>query len=248
MFSLLGLAVAAPCKRYYVDIGTNTGSQVHKLYNASCGGLVQGIFSKHFGDDRRDVCTIGIEPNPKHSRTLDAVERHYVSSGIHVRFIKAAADVEDGTATLSMNEPESLGRVHNWWRAALDTHHGRHSERETRSGEHFNVSTVNIAAILNSLPKHATVVAKMDAEGHETKLLPHLVETRALCRVAEMYIETHGKEAQTTLLRYVNSTAPVSRTRRTIKWTVNKELAAEGCATTLTQMDDEYPCDGPPAM
>ncbi len=88
----------------------------------------------------------------------------------------------------------------------------------------------------------------MDAEGHETKLLPHLVETRALCRVAEMYIETHGKEAHTTLLRYVNSTAPVSRTRRTTKWTVNKELAAEGCATTLTQMDDEYPCDGPPAM
>ena len=47
----------------YLDMGTNVGYQVNKLYRPECTSPVQNIFDEFF-KKRRSVCTIGIEPNP----------------------------------------------------------------------------------------------------------------------------------------------------------------------------------------
>lgn len=219
--ALVQVARGHACGRYYIDLGTNVGHQVHKLYHPQqCADAgVQPLFGRHFGTSRHDVCTIGVEPNPKHARKLAQLERHYTSQGTFVRIINAAAGLQDGTAVLSMNENEDQGEKHNFWMASLA------SGAAASTPGAVNVTTVDVGAMLSALPKDAKVVMKMDVEGAEVDLLPAWVKSQALCRVSEVYIETHGESAEKAL----NA--------------ARKDLRAAGCATVLTWMDDEAPCN-----
>ena len=74
--SVAGLASAADaCYHVYLDLGTNTGVQFHKLYDPDSlpAGEVSAIipkFDHFFGSDTAarltDVCGFGFEPNPSH--------------------------------------------------------------------------------------------------------------------------------------------------------------------------------------
>ena len=198
---------------------------MHKLYNQSCGGAVQKLFSHHFGDNRQHVCTIGVEPNPMHRKTLSDAEATYSSAGFHVRFIIGAASIEDGTQKLALGDPS-----HDYWKAGLS---GSSNDRwDSGSIIEDNVAAVSVptidaGAILRGIPDRAHIVMKIDVEGHETVLLPALVQNGALCRVAEVYIETHGKEAEASLSQ------------------AQRDLQRRGCSTVLTWMDDETLCPPP---
>ena len=60
----------------YLDIGSNVGVQVRKLYEPELypGSSVFKIFDNAFGapNERNysDICTIGIEANPDHTKRL----------------------------------------------------------------------------------------------------------------------------------------------------------------------------------
>ena len=70
------------CTDAYLDVGSNIGVQVRKLYEPHKyrGAAMLPVFDEHFGPgpspERCRVCAIGVEPNPRHSRRLRSVQVH----------------------------------------------------------------------------------------------------------------------------------------------------------------------------
>ena len=66
------------CFHVYIDVGSNIGIQVRKLYESHLypKAKVKQIFEHFFGSpDRRNetVCAIGFEPNPNHTQYLQGI-------------------------------------------------------------------------------------------------------------------------------------------------------------------------------
>ena len=85
----------------YLDLGTNTGVQIHKLYNPSsfAGSPVKKYFERYFGNtttSRARVCSFGFEPNPQHALALSAAEKRYSGEGRVVKIFSAGAGTFNG--------------------------------------------------------------------------------------------------------------------------------------------------------
>ena len=116
------------CYHIYVDVGSNIGIQVRKLFEPERypEGKVLPIFDKVFGniDHRRKenhangkiICVVGFEPNPRHKRDLKELEASYNTCGYKVKFFTE-------TAVSSFNGKSTLFSDENWkmleWSASL---------------------------------------------------------------------------------------------------------------------------------
>ena len=64
------------CQHVYLDVGSNIGVQVRKLYqpelfpNASVLEVFDGAFGRMANRNLSQLCAVGFEPNPKHSTLL----------------------------------------------------------------------------------------------------------------------------------------------------------------------------------
>merc|ERR1712037_354261 len=78
------------CHHVYLDMGTNTGVQIRKLYEPHLfpNASVLPIFDKFFGQEgERDlttICTVGFEPNIIHNEVLHRLEEQYKACGWRV--------------------------------------------------------------------------------------------------------------------------------------------------------------------
>ena len=73
------------CTTFYLDIGSNIGVQVRKLFEPSCYPKVTvlPVFDQYFGQERHrnhNICAIGIEMIPSHTARLTALEKHYTKT------------------------------------------------------------------------------------------------------------------------------------------------------------------------
>ena len=76
------------------------------------------------------------------------------------------------------------------------------------------------------------IVMKLDTEGAEFRLLPHLIKRDAACSVDAMFLEWH---------RVVSASA------RAIKQTATEALSSPGCNVEVSSLDDEtFMYDGKP--
>lgn len=96
-----GVRAADGCQHVYIDLGTNTGVQMHKLFNPGffSESLVRDAFAHYFGGskaDRSRVCAFGWEPNPGHAAGLAMVEKRYQARGHRLKIFSAAAGNFDG--------------------------------------------------------------------------------------------------------------------------------------------------------
>jgi hypothetical protein len=59
------------------------------------GAGVTAVFNTYFGEDvtqrRSDVCSVGFEPNPSHTKRLKALEDAYKKCGWRVHFFTETA-------------------------------------------------------------------------------------------------------------------------------------------------------------
>ena len=67
------------CKHLYIDMGTNIGVQIRKLYEPEKypGNKIEQHYKYYYGDDRRSVCAVGFEPNSLHTERLQKLESYY---------------------------------------------------------------------------------------------------------------------------------------------------------------------------
>ena len=95
------------CSSLYLDVGTNVGVQLHKLFEpAKFGGApVLQVFDSLFGastDRGCRTCAIGIEPNPRHTQRLDQLESALSAAGAGVIVLRGAAGTSESHVTLSL--------------------------------------------------------------------------------------------------------------------------------------------------
>ena len=100
------------CTAAYIDVGTNIGVQLRKLFEPYKyrGALAVHVFREVFGvvGNRCRVCAIGVEPNPRHGARLNDLESKLQAAGAPVLVLRGAAATYDGEQQFFMHTNASL--------------------------------------------------------------------------------------------------------------------------------------------
>ena len=174
------------------------------------------LMNESFGPTPRcGVCAIGVEPNPSHYDHLKQVTRNLRAMGYAAYVVFAAASTAAGTAQLGnrdqsrfaggLNSP-SLGLAANILPSRGSTKEHTHAGA-AKNATTVTVPTIDLAHLMRHLlrrldrhrdstlarPTSLPVVMKMDVEGVEYELLPHLLKAEGspLCRVRHLIYEFH---------------------------------------------------------
>jgi hypothetical protein len=192
----------AHCKMVYLDVGSNIGVQVRKLFEPARypQAEILPLFDHFFGTNRNrtpGLCAIGIEMNPKHTMRLSALEYHYTQTcGYSVRFFKETAATTHG------------GWVDFWtggnkWEDGA-SQYLKPADRKTPNTRKAHALDLVEFILQEILPVADVVVMKMDIEGSEFDLLPLLVMKGAACNLDLIFVETHPKLATSQQLETYN--------------------------------------------
>jgi len=185
------------CQSAYLDVGTNIGVQIRKLFEPQKykSSKVRAIFDKYYGKSRCNVCAFGFEPNPRHSKRLDGLQSKLRDAGAAVHIFQAAASDNDGLARFIYPSYDKYG-----WQGA-NIIGSRHGHRPTTRAVIVNVRTLDLARIVrvireamdNNGGERGNILAKIDIEGAEYAVLPHLLHQDVLCKEIDgAYIEWHA--------------------------------------------------------
>ena len=83
------------CYNVYLDVGSNIGVQVRKIFEPEkySGALILPIFDIHFGKENRaqTTCAFGFEPNSMHTHYLQEVESYLHSKNSRCTFFTNTA-------------------------------------------------------------------------------------------------------------------------------------------------------------
>ena len=207
------------CRYVYIDMGTNIGIQIRKLYEPHLypNAPVLPLFQEMFGNSSNEVCSVGFEANPLHDSYLKEFEAYCLKRGWRVKiFTSTAVSVTDGNVTFFIHPGDEKN---NQWGASLEA-----------GGKTANVTvpSINIVAwmkktVLNrKLPPGllpSKVMMKTDIEGHDQAVLANLLLSSLYCSIDLIYGEHLVAEFQ-------NAVALFQR-------------YSEWCKTKLIYMDDE---------
>ena len=228
------------CRKFYFDVGSNVGVQVRKLYEPEKypGAAILPFFDEFFGSaasrkNSSGLCVLGFEGNSKHAGRLKEVEACYQSRGWRTYFFTPIAVSTETNKTVSFfsERKEHSGSGNNDWGA------GTMSGASRGMAKH-EVPTVDLADALDwlqELPEWepGNTFMKMDIEGSEWSVLPHLLKRGHLCQssVHTMAAELHMQFAE----KGVHSPEAIKAA-----WTAQKCFE-----TILATIDDEsYLLDG----
>ena len=221
------VALLQGCDMVYVDVGTNIGVQIRKLYEPALypGAAVIPIFDQVFGINRSSVCAVGFEMNPAHTKRLKALQEHYTKTcghRVHI-FTETAASVRNESVQFwSDNAPENYeggaSIEYNW--------------NIIKGAWSSIVQAVDLADFLirEVFPHASKVAMKLDIEGTESRVLPRLLLKGALCNIDTVFIEVHSPPmlpaAESPLINRIVQDFP-------------HMARLAGCKTILSSLDDE---------
>jgi len=229
-----GTGLPPKCKTLYVDLGSNNGVQIRKLFEPSKykEAIVLPHYDQRLGDvaDRRKhTCAFGFEANPKHTKRLNLIAQKYNKRGWKTRFFHNVVWVADNETMVIYTDDSN---ANNDWGAGILPDAIPNKNKMTS----FEVPTIDIARWFKETIKTyrpSTVMVKMDIEGSEYHVLPHLIRQGLLCsdKIACIALEFHkwAKHEHTLTLPLFH-----------------KELAKQDCTPTqILNIDDEtYLHDG----
>lgn len=249
------------CLHIYLDIGTNIGVQIRKLYQPQSypGAAILPFFNEMFVNatqNRTNICSFGFEPNYIHTARLQQLQSTYRSMGYPtVIFTGVAVDRVTGNATF-YHDVKAIPEQHEWGASLFNWQNQGQKVA-------FNVLTVDLAAFINNMYQHwsppghgvkstpddlinhnhhkhkGVIVAKMDIEGAEYIVLPHLLAHGTLCYIDVIMAEFHawGMPAE--------QIPGKAAEKDIIKWIIKQ---SRGCSFTLSELDDESYFNDPIAL
>jgi FkbM family methyltransferase len=180
------------CAGIFLDFGSNVGVQARKFFEPDLypNAPLVPLFERLYGPvetRRKKFCVIGFEANPHHTERLKLVENCHRKLGWKtIFFSETAVSNKDGVVDFYADaEPE-----HNEWGSSIFDHNKKNLK--------YSIKSVDIASFIKknlAVNFTRTVVAKMDIEGSEYIVLPHMLESEILCNetLAEIMIEWHPK-------------------------------------------------------
>ena len=227
------------CHHAYVDAGLNIGVQIRKLYephkyiNASS----LAVFDRLFGPPPRcNVCAIGIEPNPRHRARLEKVEQHLRAAGAPVLILSAAAANFDGVLPFGTDSSAGNSNTEDWEGTTAPW-----VKSKSKSAATMQVPVIDLAVLLTRVRERlaerarpARLLMKLDVEGSEYIILPHLAYTGALCHVDEIYTEWHPGSTPS-----ATGEAVAAVVQRELTRLLAPPHSQPPCCTTLSVEDDE---------
>jgi hypothetical protein len=197
--------LADGCNSVYLDIGTNVGVQIRKLFEPHLYPDAPSLpyFEQSFGseEERRQpgaVCVFGFEPGPWHTQRLDYIEKCYNSMNWKVKIFRVfGSNTDEGSSRLYRD----ANHENNDWASSefkFSDFHGSGSESvEVKKMSIANFINEHVAGrLVNTVYKGTRkpyVLAKMDMEGSEYKTLMSMLFAGALCHVNKITIEWHDK-------------------------------------------------------
>jgi hypothetical protein len=238
------LLQSGKCNHVYLDMGTNVGIQIRKLYQPLAytqSHIWPPIWNSYFGkydtitNNRSNVCTFGFEPNPLHNNILMKTEAFYQKHGFNVIiFRETAISTTHGNATFIRDfssDPKNL----EFGGTMFDYGQGNSTQIKQSS---YDVLTLDISKFLGieianrkGQTSDSRIVAKMDIEGGEYTVLPTmLTQSDSLCSISYIGIEWHRNMD-------VKSQPPETKTIMPILQFITKQ--AKGCRTGIHKTDDE---------
>jgi len=175
---LAKLDAAGPGKRgLFIDCGSNLGQGF-------------GQFAKHYPLQRFDYILIEPNPNclPELKRQAQMRMERLGNSGARLEILEQAAGTRVGTVKFFglEHDPTSQGG------SMLKDHNNRYYEaNEERALE---VPTFSLAGLIQQrAPLYGAVALKLDIEGGEYEVLPHLISEGAHRLLDSAYIEFHSQ-------------------------------------------------------
>jgi len=194
------------CYHVYLDVGSNVGVQVRKLFQPSLypKAPILPMFDKTFGPlkDRKDkICAVGFEPNPHHTQILSAIEKSYQSCGW-----KAWLLTETGVSNRSGYADfysDGAMAMKEWGGGilspdvnaiALEAQKSAKPIRLVRLSQ-FLLQTVGRRKLPPATKGQGPprVLMKMDIEGSEIDVLPDILFNGGLSAVNGLMIEFHSR-------------------------------------------------------
>lgn len=186
--------MADGCSRVYVDMGTNVGTQIRKLFepelftNFTEGNPSEAIFSRTFGAQRGDVCAFGFEASPRHTPRLHRLGEAYRAAGWRVTiFTETAVNSYDGKVSFFYDSRQG------------DSIDGGASIFNGTGGATAEVRSLDMAEWMNNevhgrrIPPDPAyppaILMKTDIERNDMRVLSHMLVKGALCGVTRIYGE-----------------------------------------------------------
>ena len=206
------------CYHVYLDVGSNVGIQVRKLFEPELypGSEVLGIYNSSFGkpDERRRVnsehsrtedtktlCAVGFEPNSHQTRKLKLLEDSYNKCGWFVKFFteSAVSDHEGQGEFFTDNRKWELGG------GVLPPDVIATSKNDrNQSSNYKKVKMIRLSSFLRdvvatrkigpvNINKPPEVVMKMDIEGSEVDVIADLVLSGSIKYINLLMVEWHRR-------------------------------------------------------
>jgi len=205
------------CNMVYLDLGTNIGIQIRKLYEPHkyTNAMILPYFDNYFGIDlegRKAVCSFGFEPNPNHAKYLKFNENQYLSMGYRVKiFTETAVGNYDGEASLVSDNSFQ----HFEWGAKIGQKGGQNTIQVTMLNfpRWFQENIVN-----RNYTGESTIVMKVDIEGFEWTIFPEMIRFGLICYLDFIYVEHLSWD---------------------VMKSINDVLSYSGCKTRIIYLDDE---------
>lgn len=191
--STLGFSLNS-CRGLYLDLGTNVGTQIRKLYEQEKfpGAKVLNIFSEYYGAFRENICAIGFEPNPQHDEYLQELETNLKCRKFPVKiFTRMAIHTEDGRMTF-YRDTKAPSKYKEWASSLTNW------QNNTDPNSIISVETIDLSSffekLVMSIPnKDIPILMKMDIEGAEYGVLEKMSSNGQLCKISASFIEWHPR-------------------------------------------------------
>ena len=163
----LNTAQPAPSDIVVWDVGANDGGWSNRL--------MQLLPERHRNATRLSV----FEPQPRFADELTSLAARWSGT-----FHAVAAATADGSLNF-FAPPRNASKADTVVASLLD------SNRPSVAKEQISVPAIDLAVPMLRLRPDEIVLIKLDVEGYEFELLPHLLVSGALCLVDYLHIEWH---------------------------------------------------------
>jgi FkbM family methyltransferase len=132
------------------------------------------------------------EANPHFNSALVKAKERYSAMGMNINiFPSTVVDVRDGTRTFFL---DTINDANDFWGSSV---YANHPDAIGSKSNGTELSSINISRwlLMNTLPRDFVVV-KMDIEGAEYEIIPHMAEMGVSLVMDYLLIEWHSKIPQ----------------------------------------------------